>query len=263
MTGTRYRTVFPAMALLLATPVLCGLVTLGVPDISRAAEIDHQAQYASCMRLARRDAGDAFEAALAWADQGGGDAAQHCAATALIEMGKFEHAAHRLQVIASESSSADKALRADLLAQAAQAWMLAEDLKAAEEAISLALNMKPGDPQFLIDRGMIRGQAGRFDGALSDLNEAIGRGSQDPQAFIFRANALRRLNHPRDALQDIEMALRLRPDDPDALFERGNIRQVTGDVEAARRDWRSVVVLAPDSAVAEAARRNIEQLELR
>jgi len=228
-----------------------------------AASIDHAAQYQSCMRLARRNANDAFEAALAWADQGGGDAAQHCAATALIEMGKYQHAAHRLQVIAQDSRAADQNMRADLMAQAAQAWMLNEDLKAAEEAISYALHLKPKDPQFLIDRGMIRGQAGRFDGALSDLNQAIGLGSQDPQAYIFRANALRRLSHPRDALRDIEQALKLRPDDPDALFERGNIRQVMGDIEAARKDWRNVVLLAPHSAVGDAARRNIEQLEIK
>ena len=70
-------------ASLLRYPVPLLLAALAVTP-ARAAEIDHAEEYAACMALVEEDAEEAFETALAWESMGGGNAARHCAAVALI-----------------------------------------------------------------------------------------------------------------------------------------------------------------------------------
>ena len=52
------------------------------PAAGHAQELNHAREYARCMGLAPSDPNDAFEMATAWKGLGGGDAAEHCAASA-------------------------------------------------------------------------------------------------------------------------------------------------------------------------------------
>lgn len=252
-----------ALRLGMALALILGLGLASIPSARGAGqEVDHAHQYEACMRLVKRNAADAFESALAWADLGGGDAAQHCAAIALFEMGKYDHAARRMQLIAESSTSLEAPLRADLLAQAAQGWMLSENLPQAEAALDAAIKLKPRDPELFIDRGMIRGQRADYQGSLADLQRAIIQGTTRPAAFVYRASARRHLGQLQGALEDADEALRLEPKHPDALLERGLIYRALGRLEPARQDWLEVVLTHPNSPVAEAAQRYIEDLAI-
>ena len=70
------------------------------------------------MRLARTDPNTAFEAALAWQELGGGEAARHCSAVALIGLGQYGQAATRLEDLAKAMKAADGPSRAAILGQA-------------------------------------------------------------------------------------------------------------------------------------------------
>jgi len=54
------------------------------PQVALATEADEARQYATCMKLTRSQPEEAFEMALAWRDNDGGDPARHCSAVALI-----------------------------------------------------------------------------------------------------------------------------------------------------------------------------------
>src|SRR5919108_545494 len=93
----------PMMARNSIPPVLAlTIALLGAGGDARADQFDvvRQREYEDCMTLARRVPADGYESALAWEGQGGGDPARHCAAVALIGMGKFTEAAERLESLA-------------------------------------------------------------------------------------------------------------------------------------------------------------------
>lgn len=236
------------------------LVLLALPAV--AAAPDHGREYAACMTLTERNAVEAFESALAWADQGGGDAAQHCAAVALLRQGKADAAALRMETVARDSRSATAEIRAGLLVQAAHAWIEAGQLGRADTALTQALKLVPDDGQILTDRGSVRGQLRRFGEAIQDLNGALVADPRNVDALVYRASALRQIGRIPEARADIETAVRLDPRSGDALFERGLLRQAGGDLPGARQDFLAAVLSAPGTPAADAAQRAIEQLAL-
>ena len=74
--------------------------------------------------------------------QAGRHPAEHCAAVALISLGKYKRGQPISQALAKAMTTAPASLRADVLDQAGQAWLLAGDpvraYAAAGEAVSLA-----------------------------------------------------------------------------------------------------------------------------
>jgi hypothetical protein len=98
---------------------------LGAPDPARTAEeAPPPDPYEVCMTLAREDPAAGFERAETWRSEGGGDPARHCAAVALIELGRHAEAARRLEALAQDLRPAHRELRAEVLGQAGQAWLL-------------------------------------------------------------------------------------------------------------------------------------------
>ena len=191
---------------------------------------------------------------------GGGDAAQHCAGVALIRMGKPDHGAQRLQTLAQTSSSAPPALRADLLAQAAQGWLLADLPDRAEAAIDAAVEIAPLTPAFFADRAQIRGVLGDFDGALADADSALRLGDPTPDPLLFKAAALRRLDRCAEALAAADQAYTLAPGLPDIALERGYCLARLGRREAARAAFIAASQNGGELGVGEAARLALEQL---
>ena len=123
---------------------------------TEAREIDHAHQYKACMALAKKSPEEAFETALTWRDLGGGDAAEHCVAAALIGLGQYTDAAGRMETLAGKAKQ-NSSVKAGLLAHAAQAWLLADQAAraevAAEEPIPDALDEgeKPFIRPFMIE----------------------------------------------------------------------------------------------------------------
>lgn len=226
----------------------------------RPADAD-AATYARCMTLARNNPAAARKLAEGWQAHGGAHPAEHCLAVALIGLGQYKEAATRLETLAQAMVHAPADLRAGVLGQGAQAWLLAGDPARAYATDGAALALRPDDQDLLVDRAEAAGSAGWFDKAIADLDRVLKSDPSRLDALIYRASAYRELGRLDLALADISAALKQAPDSIPALLERGNIRRLRGDTAGARRDWQRVAGLAPGSAAAIAANANIERLD--
>lgn len=227
-----------------------------------AKEINHPNQYQVCMVLAKKLPNEAFETAITWRDLGGGDAAEHCAAVALVGLGQYVEAAGRLEALA-ERTKQDSSVKAGLLAHAAQARLLAGQAFRAEVVLTAALKLTPGDSALLVDRAQARAERKNYRGAIQDLDQAIEREARRPDAYLFRAEARRYLGQLELALADVEKVLALQPSHAEALLERGILRRLSDDDDGARKDWLGVLRVAPKSPAADAARAYLEQMDVK
>ena len=232
------------------------------PQTPRSADAD-AATYEHCMTLAGENPAAARDLAESWHDRGGAHPADHCFAVALIGLKQYKEGASRLEKLAQAMVHAPPALRADVLGQAAQGWLLAGDPRRAYAADGAALGLRPEDPGLLVDRAEAEGSAGWFDKAIADLDRVLKADPARLDALIYRASAYRELGRLDPALDDVNKALTLAPDSVPALLERGNIRRLSGDNDGARQDWLRVAQLAPGSTAEAAAKANIERLELK
>jgi regulator of sirC expression with transglutaminase-like and TPR domain len=247
-------------------PVFTGLVfaalLTGIGANAAAQEIDHAGRYSTCMEQAATAPKAAFEAALRWRDLGGGEAADHCIAAALMGLGQYSKAAGRLEKLAERSKS-KTGVKAGLLAHAARARMLAGQSFRAAAVLTAALKLNPDDGALMIDRAQARAGTRDYAGAVEDLSRAIGLGVRPADALVFRASAYRLLDKLELALADVERALALQPGHPDGLLERGSLRRMRRDDDGARQDWLAVIRDNPTGPVADAARRNLENMDVK
>jgi regulator of sirC expression with transglutaminase-like and TPR domain len=238
------------------------ILAIIAPNGLAAKEIDHANQYRACMALSKSTPQEAFDTALNWRDLGGGEAADHCIAAALIGLGQYKEAAGRLEKLA-DSAKQKADVKAGLLAHAAQAWILAGNSTRAEAVLTAAMKLTPDDAILMIDRAQARAGHKDYTGAVNDLSHAIKLEDRRADTFVFRASAYRLLDKLELALADVERALTLQPWHPDGLLERGNLRRLRQDDAGARKDWLAVIRGDPDSPAAEAARRNLESMDVK
>jgi tetratricopeptide (TPR) repeat protein len=230
------------------------------PGPPRAADADAET-YAKCMKLAQDDPPAGRKLAQNWQQRSGGHPAEHCFAVSLIGLKQYKDGAARLESLAQGMVRAPAALRAEVLGQAAQAWLLAGDPARAYAADGMALGLLPDDPELLVDRAAAAGLAGWFDKAIADLDRVLQANPNRLDALIYRASANRALGRLDPALADVEAALKLAPGSAPALLERGNIRSLRGEVDGARADWVRVAALAPGTSAATAAKTNIGRID--
>lgn len=228
-----------------------------------AAAIDNQEQYQACMILVERDPSGALDSAVEWERQGGGDAARHCKALAMIRTGDVESGALELERVAEAMPQLKAPLAAQLFAQAGQAWIKASNPQRALYAQNQGLKLNPRDPDLLVDRAMNYGSSGMYFEALDDLNAAIDLSPDDPAIYALRAAAYRQLENPDLALDNVEQALRISPSFPPALLERGYLRRAQGDTVGARSDWLTVIQVMPGTVIAAEAQKNLEKLDIK
>ena len=219
------------------------------------------AAYDRCLKLAKEKPAAAQSLAQAWHERGGRHPADHCAAVALVGLKQYKDAATRLEALAQDMTKAPASLRAEVLDQAGQAWLLAGDPVRAYAAAGQAVSLQPNDPDLLIDRAEAAAAAGYFDTAVADLDHVLRTEPSRVDALIYRASANRSLSRLDPALADLEKALALAPNSVTGLLERGNIRRLKGDHDGARQDWERIGRLAPGSKADMAARANLEHLE--
>jgi predicted Zn-dependent protease len=237
--------------------LLSGAVHAEEPDPHDAEAAQ---QYEHCIQLARNTPLEGWQEALAWSSLGGGEPAHHCGAIALIEMRKFDEGATKLEELAANSHATDR-LRAGMLAQAGQAWLLAKQPDRAYAAQTKALALVPGAPDLLVDRAQSEADQKNYAGALTDLNAALLAAPDRSDALVFRATAKRYLDDKAGARADIARALELDSQDQDAWLEDGIERRLADDAAGARASWRKVVDLAPQSDAAGTAKRDLELLD--
>ncbi len=239
---------------------LVGFSLLAWPIASDGKEIDHKAEYRRCMDLAATAPDKGFEVALAWRGLGGGNASRHCAAVSLLGLKHYDEAAKRFEELAQDTA-AEPEFRAQLLGQAAQAWLLGGKLSRAENVATAALSLSPMDIDLLIDRAQISAARNDHQRSITDLNKVLNQKPSHVDALVFRASALRLTGKNSEAAIDVDRALTLSPDHPEGLLERGILRRLLEDKIGARADWLQVIVTSPGSAAAESARANIERMD--
>lgn len=223
--------------------------------------LDQAKEYSDCMILARRVPAQAYDSAIAWQKQGGGAAAGHCAAVALIGLGRYTPAAQSLEKLAAGEAKTRKDLAAGLYGQAAQAWLLAGDNNRALKDQSTALKLAPSDVDLLTDRGVTLASIGKYWEAIDDFNKAHDLARDRADILTYRASAYRLVQSLDLAGEDIAEAIRLAPKVPEAYLERGIIRRLGNDVAGARADWQKTMALGPGSPAAEAAASYLKQLD--
>ncbi|MGH6893498.1 MAG: tetratricopeptide repeat protein [Dongiaceae bacterium] len=227
------------------------------------AAIDNQAQYQACMTLLERDPSGALDSAVEWEKQGGGDAARHCKALAMVRTGDVEDGALELERIAEALPQVKAPMAAKLFGQAGQAWVKAGNPQRALYAQNQGLRLNPQDVDLLVDRALTYGSSGMYFEALDDLNAAVDLTPDNPDIYAFRAAAYRQLDSPDLAAENVEQALKLSPSNPGALLERGYLRRAKGDLAGARSDWLTVIQVVPGTDTANVAQQNIEKLDIK
>jgi tetratricopeptide (TPR) repeat protein len=249
--------------------------------------------YSECMKLVEMAPKRAYELATQWRDYSGGIPAEHCMALALFAQGQYEKSAVMFEDLSKRAQQQAKApvqqgapevkldkdgkrevqpqaeilpqgIAVDLMAQAGNAWLMAENNEKAYTDLSDALTM-PGitDDQaaeILIDRARTRVEMGNLEGAVKDLDTALQRGGPRSEAFAYRAAAHRALGHFQSAREDIDKALMLDPESAEALLERANLNQAIGNSDAAVVDWIQVMKLAPETPMAKAAADSVNKV---
>lgn len=242
---------------LVLAALLCGLALPALAETIGGPE-----EYRICLTLAKQKPEDGWEEALAWQSLGGGEAARHCAAVALIGMGKYGEAATRLETLANESVREDS-MRAEMLAQAAQAWVLEGNVQRADSAQRAALTLSPDNPDLMMDQAVLLAQLGHYREAVDNLSKVLRVQPNRVEALTLRASAFRYLDNLPGAVDDIANALNLEPGFPDALLERGILHRLNGEDAAARADWLKAIDLAPDGAAADSARGNLAKMDVK
>lgn len=248
-------------ALLQCRPVLLtALLCLAPPVLGADRRIDHERQYEACIALTHRNAGEALESARVWQARGGGAAARHCAAMALLEAGRHAQAASELEALAAALPPDGAPTAEEVLAQAANIWLLGGQPEPALAAIDAALAGSPGQPGLLVDRARILAELGNYEGALDDLDAAVGEAPEDDDLAAFRAAALRRLGRFDAALEEAMRAVSLNPQNPSAWLEQGLARLQSGDREGARADLRITASRFPGTPAGDSASRQLQAL---
>lgn len=228
-----------------------------------SSETEGARMYRACVALLRSKPEEAFETGMQWRDKGGGAPANHCIALALVELKQFGEAASRLEKLAEEMSRSGSPLTADMLGQAGNAWLLADEPERAEAALTAALDRRPENPDLLMDRARARAARNQWKLVLADLDHALQVEPDRSDAYALRAAAFRRTGDMARAFEDADTAVSLDPDDAAALYERGMARKARGDLKGARADWVKVRQLEPNSLVADAAGAALEEMDVR
>ncbi|HSV29935.1 MAG TPA: hypothetical protein VLL76_10260 [Candidatus Omnitrophota bacterium] len=236
------------------------LAALALP--AAAQTFDGPKAYEACLIIAKKSPEQGWEEAIAWQSLGGGEAARHCAAVALIGLKKYGEAATRLETLANESKR-DDATRAEMLAQAAQAWLLEGNTMRADAAQRAALTLAPGHPEILMDHAVLLAGLNHFSEVVEVLSSVLRRQPNRVEALVLRASAFRYLDNLPGAEDDVAKAISLDPEFADALLERGMLRRLKGEDAGAREDWLKVIALQPEGVAADTARRNLEMLDVK
>lgn len=231
------------------------------PDLADPAKT-----YDSCILLTNSHPDQALELASKWGAIGGGEGAQHCRALALIGLNDFGQGALELEQLAQKSKGTI-GLRANLLEQAGQAWLMQGEPTHAYNAQTAGLKLvTPDMPQYvrlLVDRAATLAEGAKFKEAIVDLDAALKQKPDSADALAFRATARRNLKENDLALADAEAAVKADPRNVNARLERANIYKLLGRINDARRDWVLIPQLAPDSDAAKAARADMERADIK
>lgn len=252
------------MAQFVATAVLAAsAAAMPAQAQEKLTSAENEQQYAACMALVDQNPTQALESAVQWEKQGGGDAAEHCQALAMIGLKQYEDAGVLLEQIAETMPQVKAPIASEVFGQAAYAWILAGKTERGLHDLNQGLALSPKNVELLIDRARLYGESGMYFEALDDLNAAADISPKRPDIYAYRASAYISLSQLDIAGDNLDQALLIAPDFPQALLERGRLHALNGDKEEARKDFMRVLTVAPKTDVAAAAQQQLEKLDLK
>lgn len=212
------------------TSILAALILPFALAQADAAAAD--TRYQQCIALIEASPERAYEEGMAWAAEGQAVNAYRCAALALVAQNRFDEGARRLESLASAVNPAQSNLRAQLLSQAGNAWLLAREPGQARSAFTRAIASVASDaeamPDLLIDRARAYAMEADFRRAEEDLSSALDRRADDALALRLRAAARMHQRAFNLAEADALAALRLsttEQDQVDSALVLGHIRE--------------------------------------
>jgi tetratricopeptide (TPR) repeat protein len=127
------------------------------------------------------------------------------------------------------------------------------DAGAFQDAISdfnQAIRLRPDNAQAFTGRGRARFSIGEFNGALSDFGEAIGIFPVEPEFYLNRGHVFLVQGNIEASITDLSEAIRLNPRIASAYNNRGLALRKKGDNAAALKDYDTAIALNPAFALA-------------
>jgi tetratricopeptide (TPR) repeat protein len=220
------------------------------------------ASYEECLDLVKTNPALAETMAAAWGRAGGGAAAGHCRALALMALGADLRAAQVLVAVATEDRTIPDAVRATLLVDAGELFLGLGQIEAGQAVAQRALTLSPQAPRAALTlSARLKAETGDWKGAAADLDGALADGAPDAELLALRAAARLRLGDRISARGDLAWAEELAPDSPTVWLERGALAEAEGDRNAARAAWLKAIDLDRDGPAGDAARLRIQKLE--
>lgn len=251
-----------------------------LPPFGVRADEGGEERYRACVDMIDRSADSAINLALEWQAAGGGIPARHCEALGLFHLHEYTESAARLMRIAEDMRVgkgmpvrgdkrmvANGALIADMYGQAANAWLLADEIVRAEDAIELALAVVPSGSaqqrELLIDRARIAAADQDYEFALQDLEAVLQADEDRDDILLLVASAARGIGKFDRAEAALAKYRQVYPADLAALLELGNLRFAQGRTDEARKAWLDLLLQTEDGPDADMARANLQKLDVK
>jgi tetratricopeptide (TPR) repeat protein len=186
-------------------------------------------RFARCAALVQENPDRAYEEGMAWAGEAHAFGGYRCAALALVALNRPGEAARRFESLATGLNPERAALRAELLAQAGNAWLMAREPARATSALTRAIVTMENDrealPDLLIDRARAYAMERDWRRSEEDLSRALDLRPQTALALRLRAAA--RMNQSAFDLAEADAlaAAGLEPDNVDNFLVLGHVRE--------------------------------------
>ena len=180
-------------------------------------------EYEACVARVYENIAEGREAAAKWAAEGGGAPARHCLAVADLAAGFPRLAAIRLEELAEAPGAGDTLVRARILAQAARAWVEAEEPQSAQDAVRRAYALAPDSAELHLTAAKVYAANGKQQATIDAVDAAATEGFVSAEGYTLRGRARYELTQYRAAAEDVVLALQLQPTNLDALVLRGDL----------------------------------------
>ncbi|VAV96662.1 hypothetical protein MNBD_ALPHA05-824 [hydrothermal vent metagenome] len=200
-------------------------ITATLFALAAAVSVQSSERYGDCIALVEADIDRGRAAAQQWTDEGGGADAQYCLALADIAAGFAKLGAARLEQIAQRKDAGDDFIRARLLSQAANAWLVAGEVDFAEAAIGAAFELTPDAGELYLTAAKIYAAQEKWLQVVAAVRTAKQSGFVSAETYVLSGRAHVALGDYVAAADDVVDALTLEPTNIDALVLRGEIQQ--------------------------------------
>lgn len=193
-------------------------------------------RYLDCLLLVEQDIALGRRAAQLWAAEGGGANALHCLALADIAAGFVKLGAARLETIAKRNDAGDDLARARLYAQAADAWLDADQPAVADAAIAAAFALVPDAAELHLANAEVKAAKGDWHHVIAAVSAAEKAGLASVGGYVLRGRARLETGDTEGAAVDTVNALQVDPTNIDALTLRGDVQRAGVQIDVVLTD---------------------------